>query len=288
MSDYENKIAQLTDRLQTSAAIVVGAASGMSAAAGFRHYYEHDSGFVELFEDFEKKYGFHNSFDGAYYHYRRSEQRWAYMARLVCGILDAQTGKPYEDLFALLQGKNFHVLTTNQDTQFTRILPEDKISAIQGDWRYLQCSRRCHDELYDSIDIMHKLNAAIDDKLEIPSDMIPRCPKCGAEMEPWVRSYVFLEGKKYQEEYAKINAFLQKNQQKKVLFLEFGVGRMTPMFIQEPFWRMTYAWPDAFYITINPKDAIVPDALKEKGMAIHEDISKVLVDTRAYIEGEKT
>lgn len=114
----------------------------------------------------------------------------------------------------------------------------------------------------------------------IPKNMIPRCPKCGAEMEPWVRSWTFLEGKKYREEYSKLNKFLKANKNKKILLLELGVGRMTPMFIQEPFWQMTYTWPNAYYITINPRDALVPEELKEKGLAIHEDIAKVLTDVR--------
>lgn len=125
-------------------------------------------------------------------------------------ILDAETGQPYKDLFEILKGKNYYILTTNQDTQFTRNFPEKKISAIQGDWRYFQCSRRCYDELYDSVETLHKLNDAIDSDLRVPSDMIPRCQKCGAEMEPWVRSWVFLEGKKYREEHSKLNAFLKK------------------------------------------------------------------------------
>ena len=83
------------------------------------------------------------------------------------------------------------------------------------------------------------LNKSIDENLKIPRNMIPRCPKCGAEMEPWVRSWTFLEGKKYRKEYNKLNAFLKANKNKKILFLELGVGRMTPMFIQEPFWQMT-------------------------------------------------
>ena len=35
----------------------------------------------------------------------------------------------------LLQGRNYHIMTTNQDFQFTRVVPEDKLSAIQGDSR---------------------------------------------------------------------------------------------------------------------------------------------------------
>ena len=125
------------------------------------------------------------------------------------------------------------------------------------------------------------MNDAIDENLCIPPDMIPRCPKCGAEMEPWVRGFTFLEGKKYKDEYRKINEFLEENKEKKILFLELGVGRMTPMFIQEPFWNLTYSLPRAFYITINPKDAILPQALVGKGIAIKEDIASVLRDAVA-------
>ena len=272
----------MRQKIDTADAIVIGAASGMSAAAGFRHYYEHDRDFVENLGDFEKRYGFHNSFDGFYYRYRTSEQRWAYLAKNLCMILDAPTGQPYYDLLKILQGKNYHILTTNQDTQFARIFPAEKISAIQCDWRYFQCSHRCHDALYDSVETLHRLKNAVSPELTVPSNMIPRCPKCGAEMEPWVRGWTFLEGKKYREEYGKLNAFLNSNKDKKILFLEIGVGRMTPMFIQEPFWNLTYTRPDAFYITINPKDARVPKELLSKGLALHEDIAKVLTDVQNY------
>lgn len=283
--NYEEQVRSLMAHIQEADAIVVGAASGMSAAAGYRHYYEHDKDFVDNLGEFEKKYGYRNSFDGFYYRYRTSEERWAFIAKNLCMILDAKTGQPYKDLFEILKDKNYYILTTNQDTQFDRVFPEEKISAIQGDWRYFQCSRRCHDELYDSVKTLHKLKDAIDSELKVPSDMIPHCPKCGAEMEPWVRSWVFLEGKKYREEHSKLNAFLKKNMHKKILFLELGVGRMTPMFIQEPFWNMTYSWPNAFYITINPKDAIVPEELKQKGLAIYEDIARVLADAKTIAAG---
>ena len=41
---------------------------------------------------------------------------------------------------------------------------------------------------------------------------------------------------------------------------------------------MTYSFPDAYYITINPKDAVVPRELIGKGLAIKEDIALVLQD----------
>ena len=93
---------------------------------------------------------------------------------------ECPTGQPYYDLMELLEGKNYHIMTTNQDFQFTRVVSEEKLSAIQGDFRYYQCSRRCHDQIYYNKDMVYAMNAAIDENLCIPAKMIPRCPKCGA------------------------------------------------------------------------------------------------------------
>ncbi len=269
-------IESLVDKLRHADAILVGAAAGMSASCGYNFFYQNDAIFEKYLGEFHKKYGFTGAFNGFYYRYPSPEARWAFLARLAYLEYECETGKPYYDLMELLKGKNYHIMTTNQDFQFTRVVPEEKLSAIQGDSRYYQCSHRCHDEIYYNEEMVYAMNEAIDENLCIPSQMIPLCPKCGAEMEPWVRGYTFLEGKKYKDEYRKINEFLEQNKEKKILFLELGVGRMTPMFIQEPFWNLTYSLPQAFYITINPKDAILPQALIEKGIAIKEDISTVL------------
>lgn len=60
-------------------------------------------------------------------------------------------------------------------------------------------------------DMIYDMNTAIDSDLKIPTEMIPRCPQCGAELEPWVRGYTFLEGAKYKDEYRKIREFLQQH-----------------------------------------------------------------------------
>ena len=68
------------------------------------------------------------------------------------------------------------------------------------------------------------------------------------------------------------------NKEKKILFLELGVGRMTPMFIQEPFWNLTLNLPDAYYIAVNAQYDFLPKDIEEKGMVIKGDIAKVLKD----------
>ncbi len=274
-------IKTLVDKIQDADAILVGAAAGMSAACGYNFFYQNDEIFEKYLGEFGRKYGYTGAFNGFYYRYPSREAHWAFLARMSYMEYECETGKPYYDLMELIRDRNYHIMTTNQDFQFTRVVPEEKLSAIQGDSRYFQCSRRCHDEIYYNKEMVYAMNDAIDENLCIPPDMIPRCPKCGAEMEPWVRGFTFLEGKKYKDEYRKINEFLEENKEKKILFLELGVGRMTPMFIQEPFWNLTYSLPRAFYITINPKDAILPQALVGKGIAIKEDIASVLRDAVA-------
>ena len=274
-------IKTLVDKIQDADAILVGAAAGMSAACGYNFFYQNDEIFEKYLGEFGRKYGYTGAFNGFYYRYPSWEAHWAFLARMSYMEYECETGKPYYDLMELIRDRNYHIMTTNQDFQFTRVVPEEKLSAIQGDSRYFQCSRRCHDEIYYNKEMVYAMNDAIDENLCIPPDMIPRCPKCGAEMEPWVRGFTFLEGKKYKDEYRKINEFLEENKEKKILFLELGVGRMTPMFIQEPFWNLTYSLPRAFYITINPKDAILPQALVGKGIAIKEDIASVLRDAVA-------
>lgn len=274
---YQENIDTLRQKIGEADAIVVGGAAGMSEAIGHTSFYHADENFLKHFGKFADKYGIQNLFMGYHYHYPTSEERWAFLATEIKLIHDAEAGRPYLDLLQLLQDKDYFIVTTNQDAQFSKTFPEDKVSLIQGDLRYFQCGSRCHDQIYFNKEQVENMYANIDGT-RIPTELIPVCSECGQEMEPWVRSFVFLEGSFYQNELRKYNEFIIKNKDKKILFLELGVGTMTPMFIKEPFWNMTYSFPNAYYITINPKDALVPQELSEKGLAIKEDIAHVLQD----------
>lgn len=64
----------------------------------------------------------------------------------------------------------------NQDTQFAREFPEKDVAIIQGDWRYFQCTKPCHDKVYDFSEKCDELFPKIVDG-NLPTDLIPRCPK---------------------------------------------------------------------------------------------------------------
>ena len=54
------------------------------------------------------------------------------------------------------------------------------------------------------------------------------------------------------------------------------VGFLAANFIKYPFWRMTYNDRNAVYCIINKGEAFVPSEIKERSIAIEDDIGSVL------------
>ena len=280
-SPYREQIATFARMVQDADCVLVGGASGLSAAGGGDFYYEDNATYRKHFGKFAERYGFKGAFEGSFYRWPSAESRWGYLATFLDTTLNAPLRKPYKDLDAILGEKDFFVLTTNQDTQFVKIYSWDKVAEIQGDHRFFQCARCCSDEVWDSTEPVTHMIRAMRDDLEVPSELVPRCPHCGGEAFPWVRGYGnFLQGSLYEEQYAKVSSWLEEHAQRKILFLELGVGRITPAFIQESFWELTAQLPRASYIAVNDKTQFLPRAIEDRGMAIRADIADALADVR--------
>ena len=288
---YEEQIHRLVREIDEAECILVGGASGLSAAGGGDFYYEDNASYRKYFEKYAEKYHFNGAFDGMMRPWDSREEFWGYLATFLHTTQTAEVREPYRDLDSLLEGKDFFVLTTNQDTQFIKLYPEEKVAEIQGDHRFFQCSRCCKDDTWDAVKPVEEMIRAMGEGTSVPAELIPRCPHCGAEAFPWVRGYGnFLQGRKYNGEYQKVSKYIQRNQDKKFLFLELGVGRLTPMFIQEPFWNLTLNFPKARYIAVNNQYDFLPKDIEDKGMAIVGDIAKVLKDAvkkKGMFEEEK-
>lgn len=286
---YEQQIARLVQEVEAADCIVVGGASGLSAAGGGDFYYDDTPSFRQYFGKYAKKFGFRGAFSGMQYHFSTREEFWGYVATFLYTTQHAPVREPYLYLDVILRGKDFHILTTNQDTRFVKLYPEETVSEIQGDHRFFQCSQCCCDDTWDAVRPVEDMIAAMGEGTSVPTELIPRCPHCGAEAFPWVRGYGnFLQGRKYDGEYQKISRYIQERREKRLLFLELGVGRMTPMFIQEPFWNLTLNLPNARYISVNDKYDFLPADIEEKGMAVTGDISKVLADAAKLLgKGER-
>lgn len=285
---YREEIAAFAEAVRDAECIIVGGASGLSAAGGGDFYYSPTESFYKHFGKFAERYGFQGAFEGSFYHYQRPEEKWAFLSTFLDTTLNAEIRKPYADLVEILRGKDYFIITTNQDTQAIKAFPEDRVAEIQGDHRFFQCSNCCSDDTWDAVEPVKAMIKAQGNNTSIPSDLIPRCPHCGAEAFPWVRGYGnFLQGTRYRNEYKKISDYILSHKDKRVLFLELGVGRMTPMFIQEPFWELTEILENAAYISVNDTYAYLPQLIEDKGLTIKGDILTVLDDVLESLRGKE-
>lgn len=274
---YSEQIDKLKKEMETADAIVIGAGAGMSCSAGFIYDGER---FEKNFADFHSKYGITDMYSGGFYPYDTLEEYWAWWSRhILLNRYDTGIGKPYTDLLKLVKDKDYFVLTTNVDHQFQLAgFDKKRLFYTQGDYGLWQCSKACHDKTYDNEEAVRLMVAAQKD-LKIPSELIPKCPICGAPMTMNLRcddSFVQDEGW-----YAAANRydnFIRRHQNLHILFLELGVGANTPVIIKYPFWKMTAQNDRAAYACINYSEAIAPREIMRQSICIEGDISAVLRD----------
>lgn len=241
---------------------------------------------MKYMSDFYQKYHFEGIFKGFYNRFESQEERWAYLLKMLKMVSTIPPqNRVYDYLKTIIDNKPYHIITSNQDMLFKKFFPEEHVSEIQGSWGFFQSKNTLTDKnLYPIDGYLDELIPKIVDN-RLPTELIPKSEVDGTPLIPWVRGPEFLEDKKYYEEYEKANQFLGKYQLKKILFIEIGVGRMTPMFIQEPFWEMTNYMPQSFYINFNPRDVLTNPAIKDRSLLINSDTARALQNISELIKG---
>lgn len=279
-SEYnENEINTLREWLRDADAVVVGAGAGLSTAAGFTYSGER---FRKYFSDFAAKYGFRDMYSGGFYPFETLSEFWAYWSRYIyINRYDQPAGKPYEDLLALLGGKNYFVLTTNVDHRFQVAgFDKERLFYTQGDYGLFQCSVPCHDKTYDNEAAVREMLARQKD-MKVPEELIPRCPVCGKPMALNLRSDgTFVEDEGWHAACARYERFIWRYGGGHVLFLELGVGMNTPGIIKYPFRKMTHANADARYACVNLDMAYAPREIASQSVCLSGDIGDVLAKLR--------
>ena len=264
------KLKKLIDEAEV---IVIGAGAGLSSAAGFEYggdfFKEH---FPEMC-----KLGYKDMYSAGFHHFDSSEEKWAYWAKQIFYTRYQGVKELYKDLLDVVKDKNYFVITTNVDHQFQLAgFDKNRLFYTQGDYGLFQCSTPCHNKTYDNEDFIHKMLKETKNN-KIPSYLIPKCPKCGKEMTTNLRcDDKFVEDDGWHKAAKNYQSFLGDNKNKKILFLELGVGWNTPVIIKYPFIRMTHQFNNAYYACINKGDNYVPDEIKSKSLIVNEDIKKLI------------
>lgn len=254
--------------------IIIGAGAGLSTAAGISYVGER---FEKYFKDFIEEYGFTDMYSSGFYPFESQEEKWAYWARHVfANRYDVGKTDVYQKLLKLVEDKEYFVLTTNVEHQFwINGFDDERIFATQGDYGFLQCEKGCHDKLYPNEDQVFEWVEKTEN-FRIPTDLVPKCPVCGGEMDLNLRkdSY-FVEDAKWHHMNKNYSDFLN-GIDGKFVFLEIGVGFNTPGIIRYPFEQMTYNNDDATLIRLNLDYPQAIPENKDKTISFDENVEEIL------------
>ena len=289
---YEEQVRKLKEKIQNVEAIVLGAGSGLSTAAGLTYSGER---FQKYFFDFAKKYPIRDIYSGGFFPFESPEEFWAWWSRHIYfnRYIDAPSDV-YGNLKKIVEGKDYFVLTTNVDHQFQRAGFEKKrLFYTQGDYGLFQSSRPTVAKTYDNQEIVEKMLEAqgfVRDnwgifqlpedkklKMSIPTELIPICPDDGLPMAMNLRADEnFVEDAGWKMAAKRYQDFLHSHRGKHALYWELGVGMNTPVIIKFPFWRYTEENPNAYYACLNLGEAGCSREISERSICLNADIGQVL------------
>ena len=266
---------RLKAALQDCDAVVIGAGSGLSTAAGFTYTGER---FEQHFSDFAQKYGIQDMYSGGFYPFPTQEAFWAYWSRYIYINRYQDAPKPvYDDLLKLVQDKDYFVITTNVDHCFQKAgFDKKRLFYTQGDYGLFQCSEPCCQETFDNEAVIREM-VKRQENMKIPTELLPVCPHCGKPLTMNLRSDdKFVEDEGWHRAAERYENFLRTRDGQKILFLELGVGYNTPVIIKYPFWQMTAKNPDATYACINQGQAVCPPEIEQRSICMNADIGQIL------------
>ena len=274
---YWQQIERLRMELLQADAVVIGAGSGLSAAAGFTYSGER---FEKYFGDFAVKYGIRDMYSGGFYPYATLAEYWAWWSRQIYYNRYVDIPEPvYEKLLELIKDKDYFVLTTNVDHCFQKVgFAKERLFYTQGDYGLWQCAEPCHEETYDNEAVVRQMIAA-QKNMSVPEELIPYCPKCGKPMTMNLRcDDTFVEDQGWRKGSERYRNFIQRQENRHVLFWELGVGMNTPGIIKYPFWQMTAKNPNAVYVCINYNEAYAPAEIVGQSICLNGELGKILRD----------
>ncbi len=266
---------KLRQELEAADAVVVGAGAGLSTSAGFTYSGER---FRRLFPDFIEKYHFSDMYSGGFYPFETLEEHWAYWSRYILCNRYTDAPKPvYQKLLALVENKDYFVLTTNVDHQFQKAgFDKERLFYTQGDYGLWQCGKPCCQKTYDNEETVRRM-VEEQREMRVPAELMPRCPICGRPMTMNLRSDdTFVEDEGWHRAAERYSEFLRRCEGMRVMFLELGVGANTPGIVKFSFWRMTAENPRAVYACVNLGEAFAPKEIADRSICIDGDIGETL------------
>ena len=275
MKEILEKAKIVKDLIKNADYVLIGAGAGLSTSAGLEYSGKR---FEDNFKEFIEKYHFNDMYTAGFYDFKSEEEKWAFWAKKIyINDTGINATKLYKDILELFRNKKYFVITTNVDDQFYKAgFDKENIFAAQGSFRYIQCSRACHNKLYDAKDLVKEMIEKTKN-CKIPTELVPICPVCGEKMSVNVRTDAnFIQDDNWYRQDRKYSDFLDNTKNKNVLLIELGVGFNTPGIIRIPFEQMTYQNSNWKLVRINKDNCTTFFDIKNKSILIQSDIDKII------------
>ena len=289
------QIERLKKEVESADAIVIGAGAGLSTAAGLTYSGER---FEKYFGDFAARFDIQDMYSGGFYPFPDEETRWAWWARHIYYNRYIDPPKDvYGKLLALVQDKDYFVITTNVDHQFQRAgFDKKRLFYTQGDYGLFQSMNPTIKKTYDNAEwVMQAMEAQGFEKdsdgiyqisqsgisMRIPTALIPKCPDDGSDVTMNLRADdLFVEDEGWHRASAAYADFIHRHENLHTLYFEIGVGANTPVIIKYPFWAMTRANPKARYACLNYNEAFCPHQIENQSICIDGDADTILASLK--------
>ena len=272
MGQYE----QIAEKIKEADGILIGASNGLSIAEGY-NIFANDESFQSYFSDFQRKYGIRSLIQGSFGGFGTENEMWSYYSRMAYHYMyHTQSSSLMQTLYALVKDKPHFVVTSNTDDHFAMAgFDRKSIFEIEGNMKDMQCARGCHDKVYSNREAVFTMREH-EQRMEIPSEYLPKCPVCGGPMQLHVPvNQAFVRDEDWQAQSERYMDFIDGFHNKKLLIMEFGVGARNQM-IKAPLMKLTYSEQNAFYITFNKGEVYIQPQIQNKAMGVDGDLSMIL------------
>ncbi len=254
--------------LNNADAILVTASNGLSISEGL-NLFANDQELKEVLGDLVDKYHLPNLLTAMNFPYKNKLDHWRAIARMV-----EYYGNNYEtsnfmsDLKEMIGDKPYFIWTSNIDHHFS-LADFKNVLEIEGNWFEGVCCR--HPKEHGVFHLASKLHEIYekDQNGSLSEADIPRCDKCGAELD------LNMAGDNFQIDQKALSAFqnfVEKYEGSKLVLLELGIGPNNQM-IKAPSMQLIAGEPHSHYVSVNQGQLYIPDQIAERSIGFSSSIA---------------
>lgn len=271
--------------IKNADAILVTASNGLSISEGLNLFANDKKLRKVVGEDLVEKYHLPNLLTAFNYKYPNQLDYWRVVSRAIEYYSNNYQASSYmHDIEKIIGDKPYFVWTSNVDYHFS-LAGFKNVFEIEGNWLEGICSKHPAEHgIYQLSDKIHEFHEK-DLAGTLTKADIPRCDKCGSELEINTASEDFQIN---QTQLTNFEKFIKDYENKALLVLELGIGPQNRM-IKTPSMQLVAADPNSHYITINQGQVYISDNIADRSIGFSSSIGdafKELLSGKSY--GAKT